>query len=102
MKRKQKKDISTEDLATVIGRGFSDFGDNLHQIRISLRDLESKIISLENEMGENKDVLKKVRQDIFDVGTRFISRREFEGTHRDFRLQLNKLEMRVERLANRH
>jgi predicted nucleic acid-binding Zn-ribbon protein len=102
------KNVSNEDLAIMVAKGFADISLDLKGVKgqvsgmsTRLSNLEEKIRLLENNMSGNTDLLIKVRQEILDLGVKFVSRQEFERLYKDFRSQLQKLEIRVDRLMKK-
>ena len=75
MKDTNKKGMTIEDLAILVGKGFSSidkkFTDKFNAIDVRLVDVETKLITVE-------EIVKSTRQEVLNVGDRFVPRYEFD------------------------
>ena len=91
MKKENRKKISTEDLAVMVARGFSSMEGKM----------EGKFEKLENNLStfktETEDNFKKIRNDILNMGDKFVPRHEFDT----LLIRVGRLEQRVQEKAGK-
>ena len=76
MKDTNKKGMTIDDLAIMVGKGFSaidqKFTDKFNAIDVRLVDVETKLITVE-------EIVKSTRQEVLNVGDRFAKHRRLCG-----------------------
>lgn len=94
MKKALMKKVSTEDLAMMVSRGFLGMDERFEK-------MENRFDSFKKETEENfKDVeenFKKIRNDILNIGDRFVPRHEFDT----LTVRVGRLEQRVSEKTGR-
>ena len=83
--KKTKKSVTTDDLAIMVARGFSSMDEQFRKVD----DRFSKIDKRFEEVEEN---FRKVRNDILNIGDRFVPRHEFDS----FLIRFHRLDQKVE------
>lgn len=80
----KKKEATINDLAVMVAKGFDGVHKEIGEVKNRLRNVESRL-------GNVEENLKATRQDVLNVGDRFVPRYEFD----DFRIRFNRLEQKV-------
>ena len=65
MKKTIKKNVTLDDLAIMVGNGFNA--------------VDKRLASVESDISFLKGAVKKVNQDVLNIGDRFVPRYEFDG-----------------------
>ncbi len=92
MKKREKKSVSTDDLAVMVARGFDELKKEISEARIELKKEIGEVrIELKKEIGEVRENVKATRRDVLDIGDRFVSRYAFDNLH----VRVSKLEQRA-------
>lgn len=72
-----------DDLAIMVAKGFSGVDKHFDQVNKRFEYLENDLKSFKTETKENftkvEENFKKVRNDILDIGDRFVPRHEFDS-----------------------
>ena len=71
MKKSNKKNVNLDSLAIMIANGFSSVDKRFDAV-------ENRLTSVEDRLGTVEDVLKATRQDVLNIGDRFVPRYEFD------------------------
>ena len=75
MKGAKKKEMTIEDLAIMVGNGFSaidrKFTDKFNAIDFRLVGVETRLMTVE-------ELVKNTRRDVLNIGDKFIHRHEFD------------------------
>lgn len=85
MKKRNGKKVSMEDLAGMVARGFSDVDTKFKKVDDQFQKIDDQFAKVDKQfekVDENfKQVdenFKKIRNDILDIGDKFIPRHEFD------------------------
>ena len=92
MKKSSKKNVNLDSLAIMIANGFSSVDkrfdkiedrltkveNRLTSVEDRLTKVENRLTSVEDRLGTVEDVLKATRQDVLNIGDRFVPRYEFD------------------------
>ena len=80
---KNKKEVTLDDLAIMVTRGFESNDRSFENIEQRFENIDKKFFNLENNISsfksETEANFKKVRNDILDIGDRFVPRFEFDN-----------------------
>ncbi|GEM_PF-5619401 len=95
--KKNKKSVTTDDLAIMVARGFDDVKKEFKTELNSFKgETEENFKKVRNDLTsfkvETEDNFKKVRNDILNVGDRFVPRHEFDS----FLVRYHRLEQKVD------
>ena len=97
-KTTNKNDISNDDLALMIGKGFEEVHNKIDNLKKELKgELNKEIGEVKKDLVDLKENLKATRSDILNTGDRYVSRYEFD-THLT---RFSKLEEKVGGNKNR-
>ncbi|MBI5798359.1 MAG: hypothetical protein HZB10_00300 [Candidatus Yonathbacteria bacterium] len=66
----KNKKVTTDDLAVMVAKGFDG-------VRKEIGELNVRLGSIEDGLSNVKDDTKAIRQDILNLGNRFVPRHEF-------------------------
>ncbi|MES2088251.1 MAG: hypothetical protein V4467_04660 [Patescibacteria group bacterium] len=75
MKKELNKKISLEDLAGMVARGFSDVDRRFEKQE---NNIEAFKVETRENFKQVEENFKKVRNDILDIGDKFVRRNEFD------------------------
>ncbi len=88
--KKNKKSVSIDDLAIMVAKGFDDVKKELKtEFKTELNFFK---VETENNFKNVEDNFKKVRNDILNMGDRFVPRHEFDS----FLMRFHRLEQKVD------
>ena len=89
--RGNKKETSINDLAVMVAKGFDGVHKEMGEVKSKIKNVEGRLGNIESRLGSVEENLKATRQDVLNVGDRFVPRYEFD----DLRIRFNRLEQRV-------
>lgn len=91
--KKGTKSFTIDDLAIMVASGFEDvkkdFKSELNSVKNELNSVKGELNSFKVETNNN---FKKVRNDILNIGDRFVPRYEFDS----FLIRFHRLEQKVD------
>lgn len=88
---KNKKETSINDLAVMVAKGFDGVHKEMGEVKNRLKNVEGRLGGVESRLGNVEENIKATRQDVLNVGDRFVPRYEFD----DLRIRFNRLEQKV-------
>jgi len=82
MKKKtltKKKSVTIDDLAVMVAKGFKGVDEKFERVDERFVGIDKRFDRLEKEVKEVKENLKATRQDVLNIGDRFVPRNEFDS-----------------------
>ena len=67
----KKKETTINDLAVMVAKGFDGVSKEIGEVK-------NRLGNVENRLGNVEENLKATRQDVLNLGDRFVSRYEFD------------------------
>lgn len=86
-----KKNISNDDLAMMVARGFAELHGDTGEIRKDMEEVKKDIKEVKDRLGNVEENIKATRRDVLDIGDRFVPRYEFDN----LLVRFGRLEQRV-------
>ncbi len=90
-KTSSKKEVSVNDLAIMVAKGFESVNQRFDQIDTRFAKIDLRFEKIENKMDVLDENLKATRREILDIGDRFVPRFEFDN----LLIRFNKLEQKL-------
>ena len=88
MKKEIGDKISMDDLAGMVARGFAGVDKKFEKVEEKFAQMDEKFTK---EFEKVEDNFKKIRNDILDIGDKFVPRHEFDT----LLIRVSRLEQRV-------
>ena len=78
MKKQSKKETTIDDLALMVGKGFSEVHEKFSKIDERFDKVDERFDKVDKRFTTIEDSLVKIRGDITSLGDRYVSRFEFD------------------------
>lgn len=87
----KKKETTINNLAVMVAKGFDGVHKEIGEVKNRIKKVDGRLGDVEGRLGNVEENLKATRQDVLNLGDRFVPRYEFD----DFRIRFNRLEQKV-------
>ena len=74
----KKKEMSIDDLAVMVAKGFSSVDERFNEVDKRFNEVDNRFDKVEQRLNDVEDAVKATRQDVLKVGDKFVPRYEFD------------------------
>ena len=74
----KKKTTTIDSLAVMVAKGFSSVDKRFDKVEDRLTGVEGRLTGVEDRLTTVEEVLKATRQEVLNIGDRFVPRYEFD------------------------
>ncbi len=90
--KKSAKSVTIDNLAIMVAKGFSRTDEQFAKIETRFERVDGQFAKIDTQFEKVEENFKKVRNDILNMGDRFVPRHEFDS----FLMRFHRLEQKVD------
>ena len=87
----KNKKITIDDLAMMVAKGFESVEKDISEVKKDISEVKKDISEVKKDISEVKENLSATRDDVLNMGDRFVPRYEFH----DLLIRFDRLEQKV-------